>query len=433
MYTHALNNIDMAVQSGYPNDKMDTLMKRKEKCELLLDEDKDRFMREKIGSEFLKLSYKPNPRLPFIAECLKLTTIKSSYNITTRRDLKVGDVVAIEEPFSKTIDVSNYNEACANCLQDNYYDLVACMWCTRAMYCREECEGEAWQKFHKHECGILHNFTEPFNSDARRKLHYFFEAFSLYNEDIQRVFSTVKETPKNYTIFDFTLRLGTKVEVKKKQFMAFEALKKTYFNRLFGKFFKNDCASNIAKTAHIYKSAQKFMHNMEQHDVQVIYSIIAKLYSPPRVYYRELSSTIKSQFDRKVGEGFYQFSSLIACNTVPNVVALNLNGKIYVIVIRPIKKGEKLLQNLRHKHYFINSDVGIAKNFAESIFAGLQKLERGDFEHALANYKKYCEIIDQIDEKTSWESDFFYKYINLAMKYFAADRYAMKLVEKFSL
>jgi signal peptidase I len=88
---------------------------------------------------FFKLSYPPNKKIPFIANCLELRTDeKYGRYIITNRLLKTGDVVAIEEPIYKVIKAdSRYNtcyesnryQRCANCLMDNLLDLIPCSNC----------------------------------------------------------------------------------------------------------------------------------------------------------------------------------------------------------------------------------------------------------------------------------------------------------------
>ena len=58
--------------------------------------------------EFIKLSYEPNPKLSFVANCLVLNqSDKFGRFFTTNRDLKVGDIVAIEKPHYRIIKFLN--------------------------------------------------------------------------------------------------------------------------------------------------------------------------------------------------------------------------------------------------------------------------------------------------------------------------------------
>lgn len=69
-YQPCLENIQLARESGFPADKIDSLNIREEKCRKLLEchkanEDDDPW-------NFFQLSYPENKRIPFIVDCVEL-------------------------------------------------------------------------------------------------------------------------------------------------------------------------------------------------------------------------------------------------------------------------------------------------------------------------------------------------------------------------
>ena len=75
---------------------------------------------------FFQLSYPPNDKVPFVANCLEL---KQDPNfgryITTKNYLKPGEIIAIEEPFFRIVETSSASHLrCANCLRSNKLNLV---------------------------------------------------------------------------------------------------------------------------------------------------------------------------------------------------------------------------------------------------------------------------------------------------------------------
>lgn len=100
-YALAIENIELARESGYPAGKLAQLDEREEKCERMmekiafdmnLDKNFDAF-------SFFKLSHPPNEKIPFIAGCLELhENEKFGRHIVTNKDLKTGDIIAIEDP-----------------------------------------------------------------------------------------------------------------------------------------------------------------------------------------------------------------------------------------------------------------------------------------------------------------------------------------------
>lgn len=123
-----LENIKLAIDCGYPEDRVKTLIEREEKCRdqlELLEPDP-----HQNPWTFFKLSYPANNKLPFIIDSIELRESKRfGRHLITTRALKAGDVVCIEEPFHKFI----FNDArfthCANCLKCEKMNLFPCCEC----------------------------------------------------------------------------------------------------------------------------------------------------------------------------------------------------------------------------------------------------------------------------------------------------------------
>lgn len=105
LYKNCLSNIEMARENHYPQENLEKLNKREALCfEMINNNLRSKREDEQIGNEHFNLSYKPNENLPFIADCLELKSDeKFGRYIATKRPLKPGDVVCIEEPFSQVI------------------------------------------------------------------------------------------------------------------------------------------------------------------------------------------------------------------------------------------------------------------------------------------------------------------------------------------
>lgn len=134
VYDKCLNNIALAKQNNYPQEKWDKLQSREEKC---LEMIKRRNNESKAPDtvEFMNLSYPPNEILPFVANCLELK-IDDQFgrHIVTNRPLRVGDVIAIEEPFCKVVKAKFIYQRCAGCFNHNYMDLIPCLKCRKGSW-----------------------------------------------------------------------------------------------------------------------------------------------------------------------------------------------------------------------------------------------------------------------------------------------------------
>lgn len=122
MYEKCLENIKLARAYHYPFDeKLDeTEAICKHSMDNLSDPGADPW-------EFFKLSYPQNKRMPFVTECLELKdTWKFGRCIITNRELNTGDVIAIEEPFLKMLNVKSRYNYCVTCFKSNAMSLLPC-------------------------------------------------------------------------------------------------------------------------------------------------------------------------------------------------------------------------------------------------------------------------------------------------------------------
>lgn len=131
LFDECLENIKLARDHKYPEEKVQKLNDREQKCKKLMK------MHEKDPEDdpwnFFKLSHSPNKKLPFIVNCLELCeSEKYGRYLVTKKNLKTGDVIAIEEPFYKFIDNEVYHSRCANCLKSNNLNLIPCEMCTKS-------------------------------------------------------------------------------------------------------------------------------------------------------------------------------------------------------------------------------------------------------------------------------------------------------------
>jgi SET and MYND domain-containing protein 4 len=139
LFERCLKNIDMARLNHYPEKNFEILAKREVKCRETMKD-----LKQEIAPNawnFFKLSHPANKKIPFVVDCLKVQrSEKYGRYVITDRALKVGDILAIEEPFCKVLlDKSNFVEVpesniyqrCSYCLNDNAMDLFPCSACCK--------------------------------------------------------------------------------------------------------------------------------------------------------------------------------------------------------------------------------------------------------------------------------------------------------------
>lgn len=144
MFEKCLKNIEIAKSCGYPKNKLKILENRVVKCEEGIKDGNELKCNENETEEFLKLSHEANDRLPFVVKCLEMRKSKNFGRfIVTSQDLKVGEILAIEEPHFKILKSDSRYESCqemnkyqrcAVCLKDNFMDLIPCPTCTSSNF-----------------------------------------------------------------------------------------------------------------------------------------------------------------------------------------------------------------------------------------------------------------------------------------------------------
>jgi SET and MYND domain-containing protein 4 len=128
LFDQCLENIRLARKFNYPQEKMEKLNKREEECKKMMETeisnpDHDPF-------NYFKLSHPPSKENPEIVDCLELRNNKKFGNhVVTTRDLKTGDVIAMEVPFFKAGNTSARHYRCNFCLKDPLMNLLPCTGC----------------------------------------------------------------------------------------------------------------------------------------------------------------------------------------------------------------------------------------------------------------------------------------------------------------
>lgn len=121
-YQQCLDNIKLARDSGYPQEKMAKLDNLEQRCIQQMESQPN------ITNDpwdFFKLSYPANEMIPFIANCLELREdAKYGRGIYTNQDLKPGDIIALEETPFKALNDDGRFIRCANCFKSNKMSLI---------------------------------------------------------------------------------------------------------------------------------------------------------------------------------------------------------------------------------------------------------------------------------------------------------------------
>jgi SET and MYND domain-containing protein 4 len=225
LYEHCLSNIKLA-RKNYSKEKLEKLDEREEKClseHLAALETKTIDSNAALVSDFLKLSYPANPKLPFAAECLELKeNEKFGRHIVTNRNLKAGDIIAITPNICNIINRPARFHHCSFCLRSNEMDLIPCSECSRgenkfqlfqllivtfylnitALYCSRKCMVADRDELHSVYCGNSSVFDSRNEIATRIGLRCLNKFYRIEEIGIDELGKLLTET-KLYNVFDF--------------------------------------------------------------------------------------------------------------------------------------------------------------------------------------------------------------------------------------
>uniref|UniRef100_A0A336LRY4 CSON001816 protein n=1 Tax=Culicoides sonorensis TaxID=179676 RepID=A0A336LRY4_CULSO len=114
LFKFCLENVDLALQNGYPEHLKHKLEKRRKECLEKMNKNRDKSCQEVPP---LQLSYPAKAKNPFIIDGLDLLTSEESGKfIQTKQDLFPGDIIMIEKPYVTKLDPGFEYTMCNNCL-----------------------------------------------------------------------------------------------------------------------------------------------------------------------------------------------------------------------------------------------------------------------------------------------------------------------------
>lgn len=168
-FDDALKQIALAVEYGYPADKLDKLIKRKQLC---LDAIENRIEQER--EQMSTFEEKLNQFNCNQSKLFGFTSNVDCYAINGYRGVRAtskldrGDIVSVQQPYVSVLNRSNYELHCYNCFASlRNHTKFPCRQCTQVFYCNSNCEATSFDSVHKYECcyidliNLCDNFFYP--------------------------------------------------------------------------------------------------------------------------------------------------------------------------------------------------------------------------------------------------------------------------------
>lgn len=339
MESHAecLKSIELALAANYPVNLRPRLLLMQSRCKDQLQAQPQ----ERIKYRF-RLSYPPDERIPFMVKGLQLRkSERFGRYVATVRDLNVGDVIMIEEPYIVTLQPEMRYKRCGHCMTgEKRHTLVPCQGCTNAMYCSERCRKEAWHVYHRYEC-VISEHVNQLDEFVGLALRSMLVGRSIYGtlEKYQDFLMNFVDSGVNGFDLDYT-KLDRRI-----QFLAFHNMH-----------FQDshlpipDRSAWMKKVAELLRLLQKadvfegekWTRTTEDFVLELLYRYtitnILNCY--------ETSTSLPTRFN-KVGISVSQYITmgLVNHSCAPNVQRVQQSNRQIMMVVRPIRKGEQLFDN----------------------------------------------------------------------------------------
>ncbi|XP_068246592.1 uncharacterized protein [Palaemon carinicauda] len=174
-YEKCLQDIDLALEYGYPEDLRPKLEERRLKCQESLRHPgtsnfKTEDIFEMLNSSFQQVSLKkilstnpwkppaikdPNPSIPAFSSSVKLSYCpKKGRRIIATRDIKPGEILGVERAFAVVVYQPQLLMHCSTCTRW-CLNPIPCPGCSQVIFCSKSCRTRGLSEDHWLECKIL--------------------------------------------------------------------------------------------------------------------------------------------------------------------------------------------------------------------------------------------------------------------------------------
>lgn len=330
-YECCLENIRLAEASGYP--KNPKIQLDKLKADSLQKSSNNR--KKNDNKVEIRLDVKPNEQIPFAASCLELKTdsIRGRY-ITTNEDISPGSVIIVESPFVKILSSDCIYQRCTNCLAKQFFNLIPCPNCTKAMFCSDKCMREAFDCFHQFECPIIDCL---YDVGGQITIRTFLEAIQSFDSIEEFIEFTQSKDARNVTAFSFNHAANLSPQ---QHYHQIHSLSTNHNIRPDMELFTHAMVAALFYYQLSVHTPFKDLLNEENGDNLIELMFRLELITTINSFnFNDLSSL---QDDGIIGTGMYQLSSLINHSCNPNACPKYYNSSLVLYTTQAVKQGESI-------------------------------------------------------------------------------------------
>lgn len=346
MYDLCITNIRKAREAGLPDDSLEEMLRREEDCFKLIHNSKIEKIIPSIEPTF---EYEHHKTIPFVVDCVEFAK-NSRYgrHLIASRDLRVGQIVMIEDPYVSVALASVKYMRCANCLKENRLNLIPCTRCTCAMFCTVKCRDEADKNFHQYECSIIDALHEFLVANHLVSIRVILRAVRDFGsaEALTKYVSSIKERDLDHM---HAFKTNFKSGVPQDLYKPIHGLVTNDKNLTSSEIFLHTLNTGL-----IYRLLMKYTPLSEVFQTQAQMDCLMRL-----IYRHSLTTAMNGQqstmlskparlshsLEQPCGWGLYPVCGLLNHSCAPNTYRIKLGQSNMMIVAKPIKQGFQLFDS----------------------------------------------------------------------------------------
>jgi hypothetical protein len=261
---------------------------------------------------------------------------KCGKGLYATKNIKVGDVLMIEENENSILRKSEMYVRCYYCLKESHKNLFPCEHCVKTMFCSKECQEKA-QEFHKYECEMMDGlYVTTGNHLAVRIIHFALEAFETVDE--WKNFVEANEEIEN-------LEIDYNEKCAKNRYRAFLGLESEFRTDLFESKLKEAyCTYRMLlmdqqiKDRILTEEHKKFFFKMVIRHTNDINSYAFDIFEADQLKAEKLAILPTT---KTIAVVMSPISGLLNHSCLPNVAAVYIRRQAVFYASLPIKAGEQ--------------------------------------------------------------------------------------------
>ncbi|KAM3965894.1 LOW QUALITY PROTEIN: SET and MYND domain containing, class 4, member 4 [Aphomia sociella] len=279
-------------------------------------------------------------------------------HVVAKEDIKVGDVLVQEEPYTLLLMKTQYLFSCGYCLSRRM-NLLPCHKCCYVLYCSENCRLKAWKDYHETECSLTAMLLDmQFTKLEWLALRTVIKARNDH-QSWSDLFKTIEAVDGSDIECKGHVKENDKLVYNSKYYASVHSLSSNIEKRSVSDIFQKSVTAAVffdmlikytnfldSDSIDTKMEARKCVAGMLLHHIMTV---------PTNMH--GIQSTMQSKQgsyveDENIASAAYAYHSLFNHSCSPNVVRVNILGsaKMVLIALRPIKKGMQIFDNYGYHH-----------------------------------------------------------------------------------